>query len=222
MKHRFITINTRFATALLLALAAMLPAAISTDAARPQAKASADKIMNRAAAAFDTAPALDIDFYIMAKDSPLKSKLHMAKCAFAMTTPMVNVWFDGKTQWTMLNESREVSITEPTTAELMESNPFSIVRYYSSKYKARRLEDRNGFERVELTPLESNRTASIKRAVLSFDPKTGLPSAAEVTFTNGSAMRASVEKCTHTKKQDISAFRYDSKKFPANEIIDLR
>ena len=71
MKHRFITINTRFATALLLALAAMLPAAISTDAARPQAKASADKIMNRAAAAFDTAPALDIDFYIMAQDLSL-------------------------------------------------------------------------------------------------------------------------------------------------------
>lgn len=212
----------KLASVLLVVLTAAMAYPTPTHAATmAKAKTSADNLMDNAAAAIDTAPALDIDFTILG-ETPMKSKLLIAKAAFAMTSPLVNVWFDGKTQWTFLKESGEVNITEPTAAELMESNPFSIIRYYATKYKARRLENRNGCERVELTPLETNRSASIRRAILSFTTGTYLPAAADITFTNGSVLRASVEKCTRVKKQPLSAFRYDSKKHPAKEIIDLR
>mgnify|MGYP001408461876 CR=1 FL=1 len=43
------------------------------------------------------------------------------------------VWFDGKTQWALMLQNNEVSITEPTVAEIAEINPMAILSGFKAK-----------------------------------------------------------------------------------------
>lgn len=52
---------------------------------------------------------------------------------FVLEMDELKAWFDGKTQWAYLTESNEVTITEPTEAELAQTNPLAILSAYKSK-----------------------------------------------------------------------------------------
>ena len=46
----------------------------------------------------------------------------------------IKTWFDGKTQWSYVEENEEVNITEPTRDELMEINPYLLFQSYDKGY----------------------------------------------------------------------------------------
>ena len=52
---------------------------------------------------------------------------------FVLEMDELKAWFDGKTQWAYLTESNEVTISEPTEAELAQTNPLAILSAYKSK-----------------------------------------------------------------------------------------
>jgi chaperone LolA len=52
---------------------------------------------------------------------------------FVLEMDRLNVWFDGKTQWSYMKENNEVSLSEPTEAELVETNPMAILSAYKEK-----------------------------------------------------------------------------------------
>jgi outer membrane lipoprotein-sorting protein len=52
---------------------------------------------------------------------------------FVLEMEAMKAWFDGKTQWAYVQQSNEISITEPTVKELSETNPMAILSGYKSK-----------------------------------------------------------------------------------------
>lgn len=52
---------------------------------------------------------------------------------FYLDMDEVLVWFDGTTQWALMKESNEVSITEPSEEELAAINPISILTAYKKE-----------------------------------------------------------------------------------------
>jgi outer membrane lipoprotein-sorting protein len=52
---------------------------------------------------------------------------------FVLEMETLKAWFDGKTQWSYVAQSNEVSITEPTEKELAETNPMAILSGFKSK-----------------------------------------------------------------------------------------
>jgi outer membrane lipoprotein-sorting protein len=52
---------------------------------------------------------------------------------FVLEMDEIKVFFDGKTQWSYLAKSNEVSITEPSEKELAETNPMAILSSFKSK-----------------------------------------------------------------------------------------
>lgn len=42
---------------------------------------------------------------------------------FQARTPMAVIWFDGKTSWTYMKKSEEVSVSNPTASQLAAMNP---------------------------------------------------------------------------------------------------
>lgn len=52
---------------------------------------------------------------------------------FVLEMEGMKAWFDGKTQWAYMEQSNEVSITEPTEAELAQTNPMAILLGYKAK-----------------------------------------------------------------------------------------
>ncbi|MCM1441428.1 MAG: hypothetical protein NC131_19810 [Roseburia sp.] len=197
---------------LILSLTAILAASATAQ--------SADDILRATAAKIAQSPSVEVQFTITAGAEPVEGSAVLAGGYFTLSTPMLRVWFDGLTQWTMLTQTGEVSITEPTPDELMESNPFAILRNYGNRYRARRLSDVSGRKRVELTPLAGTDT-DIERAILLVNGQ-GWPAAAEVHYKGNRTVAAAVDHISAGGAKPQSAFRFDPARYPASEIIDLR
>ena len=198
-------------TTLIFALAGAVAFAAGGDAAT---------LLKQVRARMAASPSVEATFTINGGDGPVQGNASMAADKYFMTTPVLTVWYDGRTQWTFLKSSGEVSITEPTVDELMESNPFAILSSPSDRYTLRMLGDSQGRKRVEMTPKSG--LSGISKIVLFVDPTTHYPAAIVVNFDDGRAVDVVIDNITAAKAKPVGAFRYDSKRFPASEIIDLR
>lgn len=180
---------------------------------------TAQQLIARCAAVVNEAPSVDVAFTLSnVQGGPVKMTMTISKQRFMLDSPQMIVWYDGTTQWTYLKKDKELNITDPTTEELMECNPFAILNYYSSAYTARRLEGEQSV--IEL--VSKDRNASVRKAVVTLDPSTHFPSKVIITTSTGSVMVATVTSITKGRSLPISTFTYDTVKYPANEIIDLR
>lgn len=52
-----------------------------------------------------------------------------------LTTPDMKTWYDGKTQWSMMAESGEVNVTNPTEKEMAAVNPYTFLSHYKKGYR---------------------------------------------------------------------------------------
>ena len=52
---------------------------------------------------------------------------------FILEMEAMKAWFDGKTQWAYVQQSNEVSITEPSEKELADTNPMAILSGFKTK-----------------------------------------------------------------------------------------
>lgn len=183
---------------------------------------SAAALLQRCTAALEKSGAVQMDFTIRGQGGDFAGKITMSGNSFAMVVPGVRIWFDGRTQWTLLEEQNSVSITEPTLDELMESNPFVILSNYASRYKARRTDGAPaGCKRVVLTPTGSS-AAGILTATLTLSDASGLPTELDLMFDNGAQIKATVSASRSIPRPKASAFRFNPKDFQTIETVDLR
>ncbi len=202
---------------LLLILTAIAGCLGYACAASPDAAA----ILAKMKAKINASPSLEAVFTINGGEGPVEGNSVIAGSKYAMQTPQLRVWFDGRTQWTYLLNTGEVSITEPDASEQMASNPFAILSAHSDYYKSKRLSDSQGRYRVLLTPVES--ASGIEKITLFINRATSLPSAIVINFDDGKSIEVVIDKISTGAAKPASAFRFDHAKFPTvQEIIDLR
>lgn len=184
---------------------------------------SAASLLQRCAAKFTAAPSVSATFVIRSSDGEnIEGTIVMARECFRISSAVLNIWYDGRTQWSALASAREVNVSEPTAEELQSSNPFAIITGYAGRYNARLLPAEKGtkLRRVELTPRRSD--SDIRRAVLTIDPATGWPVRAHVVMASGADVDTTVKKCTAGKKLAASTFVYKKSDLPGYELVDLR
>ncbi len=182
---------------------------------------SAAQVLSRCAATLNSAGSLSAKFTITTGDGKYPCAITMSKQRYCLDMPQMKVWFDGTTQWTFAKSSQQLSITEPTADELMESNPFAILNHWDKAYKCRMLQSERGMTVVELVP-KTPVTASVHRAVVSVNPATSLPSKIVVTLSNGRTFTATITSISVGKALPASTFTFDKQKYKAVETIDLR
>lgn len=181
---------------------------------------AAESLLAKVKAKILTSPSIELTFTINGEDGPVQGSATMAADRYFMSTPVLTVWYDGRTQWTFLKSSNEVSITEPTADELMVSNPFAILSSPADHYKLRMLNDSQGSKCVELVP--KSKMSDISKIVLFVKPTTNYPAAIEVSFDDGRSVNVAIDNIVSGSEKPVAVFRYDAKRFPVKEIIDLR
>lgn len=184
------------------------------------AEESAAVILDRCAARINNAPSITAQFTIAEGASPFSGILTMSRSRFKLITPEIEVWFNGKTQWSYLTSDNEVNITEPTAEELAETNPFRIIAEFNSRYKCRKLKAAPGFDNIELTPKDAS--AAITNARITISRSTGWPTAIQATFASGASTSIAISAVKTGNLIDGSAFDYDPKAHPDAETVDLR
>ena len=53
---------------------------------------------------------------------------------FYLNSGGIQSWFDGKTQWSYLESSEEVNVSNPTPEELQTINPYALLSIYKNGY----------------------------------------------------------------------------------------
>ena len=144
------------------------------------------------------------------------------RATFGGTGNGIQSWFDGTTQWSYLESSEEVNVSNPTPEELQTINPYALLSIYKSgyNYKYTGIKSRNGKQGFEviLTPENKQDITSITL----FVSQTYQPLYIKVEQSNKSANEIIVTSYQTNQPLDNATFKFDKKKFPNAEVIDLR
>ncbi len=181
---------------------------------------SADGLLKSAGEKLNSAKSINASYRVSAEGQSIKGALTVAKNRFVIDSPQLKSWFDGKTQWTYSAEIGEVNITEPTDDELAQVNPFAILNTFRTKYKSQILKTDGNSQLIEMVPV--NKKSTITKLLVTIDRRTLYPSKIVIYTDGGSAVTIDVTSVSEGTFLPESQFRFDPKKFPGVEIVDLR
>ncbi len=199
----------------LLLLAIVFLSALTINAAE-----TATGILNSSANKIKTAKSLVASYTITADGHTQDGIMTISGERFTISSPQMVSWYDGKTQWTYSSHTGEVNITEPTTDELQQINPFAIIRSFSKNYKAQMLKSASGSKKIKLTALSPK--SDIKNVTLTINAKTLYPSRIDLTMGNRQNVAIQISAVEEGPTLPNTHFRFDAKKYPGVQVVDLR
>lgn len=193
----------------------MLATSMSVVFAQKDAKAQA--ILDKTAAAYQKAEGIAITF-----GGTQKGTLLLKGSCFYLDCAGVKSWFDGKTQWSYVQQNEEVTISNPTAEEIRSVNPYALITSYKTlfNYRYKGAQTRNGRkgQEIVLTPRQKGDIQSITFTV-SADYE---PIYIGVKLSNGKTQEFNITSYQTHRNLNSSIFRFDAKKYPNAEIIDMR
>lgn len=203
----------RLLTTTLLAILAILAATASeTDAA---------KVLDSMSKAFQKAGTLSASYTMTSDGHKSQGEMILSGDRFRLTSPLMTIWYDGKTQWTYNSDIREVNITEPTPEELAETNPFVIISMFRNNYSARLMKSAPGSYRIDFTP-RNDANSTVRRAIVTVSSSTFMPTDMAITINGDQTVAVHINSLVQGKNYPLSMFVFNKKSYPKAEIVDLR
>lgn len=193
----------------------ILLAAMTATAAVP----TAADVIAKVSAKMKRAPSLNATFTAHQGTAASKGSVTLCGDRFELITPDMSVWFDGKNQWSYLASAGEVNLTEPTAEELLQVNPFAIISNLGKNFRARRVKAPQGYDKIELTPTTKG---DIESATVTVKTSTSYPSEITIRAKDGTVTTIMVTSVKEGAKLPDGRFRFEPKKHPGVEVIDLR
>lgn len=155
-----------------------------------------------------------------AGQQPLSGSISVKGDRFAISTPVSSTVYDGKTQWTISSNDKEISIFEPTSDEVAQVNPFAIIRNYDRDFKLKLLSSDNSTVKIRLTPKQTS--SSIKSVTITFAAASKLPQQMSITLDDGTVLHVTINGLNLKADIPDSRFKVSEKAYPGYDIIDLR
>ena len=133
-------------------------------------------------------------------------------------------WFNGKTQWTYLPASDEVTITTPTEAELQSINPYALLYIYKNgfNYELGNTGAYQGKAVYEVILKAMDKHNELSNIVLYIDKSSYQPVYIEVELRDYTRNVIKINRYQTGLKLTDSMFTFDKKQYPNVEIIDIR
>ncbi|MDR1652110.1 MAG: outer membrane lipoprotein carrier protein LolA [Prevotellaceae bacterium] len=172
--------------------------------------------------------AIKTDFTLVVKEKnakeghTVKGNFTMKSNKFIMNMNEMTVYFNGKTQWAYTPQTEEVTITEPTTEELAETNPMAILYAYreSSDIKFAANNSNSANYVIELSP--KNKKSDLQKITVVIDKKTGNLLSIKQLEKNGNSVTVNLTNYQSKVAIADNAFTFDVKKYKNLMINDLR
>lgn len=139
---------------------------------------------------------------------------------FTMMAGGNGVWYDGTNMWTYSKKASETSLTNPTQAELMESNPMEVIKAYKTSFNARKVSEKGDRCTIKLTPRKKG--SSVKEATLTVNTSTWMPVSIDVIFSNSQRMTFNITSISEGGSLSPSTFVYPASNYKGVEVVDLR
>ncbi|MDR1644530.1 MAG: hypothetical protein LBS05_01705 [Tannerellaceae bacterium] len=154
----------------------------------------------------------------------IQGVIHIKGDKFALLTPEMKTWYDGKTQWTYLEQTGEVNVSAPEGDELQFTNPAILLESYEKDFMAvytGEVAAPNGRTAcgVELKP---RKRTDIVRVDLQIEKASGLPVRLAVQMKNNASHIVQISEIKTRAGLQDAFFTFPQKDYPQAEIIDLR
>ncbi len=195
-----------------------------------QARAqSATDIVDKAAAAYENANGISATFALHTQmegqgAESFEGQIQMKGDKFTLSTPDMQIWYDGQTQWVYVERNEEVNVTIPTGEELQTTNPIVLLRTYKKGFTATLKGEstastgKSAYD-IELSP---KKKGDITRVELQIEKLSSQPSRITVWMKNGVKTTIRISRLQTGVNQADSVFAFSPKAYPDAEIIDLR
>ena len=185
------------------------------------AASSGGALLQRCAAKIKSAPSLSVTYTVSADGNTAEGLLVLQGEMFTISTPGMVSWYDGKSQWTYSDQIGEVNVISPTAEEVQQINPFAIVKSFSSSYSSEQVKSSSaGMTTLRLTA--NNRKSDISSADVTINDKTLYPTRIVLTMSNRQKVTINIKNVKAGGKLPVSNFRFDVKRYPNVQVIDLR
>lgn len=199
-------------------LLAVLAHGISFSA---QSAESADAVLKKAAAAINGAGGLTASFTLDYGQQKMTGTLKSSGKKFALLTSTSSTWYDGKNMWTYNPKNKETTLMIPTSQELAEANPLSIVNTYSNSFTASYAKSHSkGSKTIVLTP--KSKQIGYKSVHVTIPDGSSFPSKLVIIPSTGQKVTVSISQVKTGQNHPAATFIYPKAKYPKAEIIDLR
>jgi len=182
-------------------------------------KALLDEVVQRAFAE----GYVGIDFKVYMNDQTIEGSIIVQGKQFVLDTPGMKTWFDGQTQWTLVEENEEVNVSEPTDEELQALNPYAWISLYQQGYELKFGETSvAGARKVIMTTTQPRE--EVQSIVLLIDEKALRPVRLSMASRGGlDVVVVDIERYEVNKRPlPATAFVFDKSQYPGVEVIDLR
>lgn len=190
----------------------------------------ARKILDNVSAVYTNESGFVLNFTLNTIDGPAKvtytqdGKAYVKGNKFKLDVPDGETWFDGKTQWLMLNGSDEVNVSNPTGEELLSISPIAMLGIYKTGfklvYKGEVRENNKLFHQIEMIPQKKG--SEILKFTLKVDKQTNLLTEVVLKGKDKVDNQLIIKKTDKATGLTDSFFVFDKKKYPNVELIDLR
>lgn len=181
---------------------------------------TAGEFLDRVAARLKSAPSVLAEYVLTTDGASQRGRLTVEGNKFALDADGLASWYDGKTQWTLSAQTGETTVTEPTAEEVAQINPFAIIAAFRRNYNASFEKSAPGVKKVRLTA--KTRNADISSVTVTVSEKSLDPSEIVLTMASNQVILIRIKSLKNGPKLPASAFRYDRKRFPGVEVVDLR
>lgn len=141
---------------------------------------------------------------------------------FYLNSGEIQTWFDGKTQWSYVKNANEVNITNPTLEDLQAVNPYYLLSSYRKGYNYKYIGEKSiggkaAYE-ILLTPEKKDQIENIT----IFITKNYQPISINIKVKNQGTNDFQITNYNTKQNFGDIVFRFEKKKFPDVEVIDLR
>ena len=188
---------------------------------------TARNVMDRAAAKLEKAGGMQATFETTmfkgtAEQGTTRGTIQVQGQKFRVASQGADVWFDGKTQWSLLAGSDEVNVTTPTRAEVQQMNPYHFINLYKQGYGlslSTTTYQGKTMRKVDMTA--TSRGADIQKMTILID-QNDTPVNVRLKDKKGNWMRFRISSLKTGQKFSADTFQYKPSDHPGVEVIDLR
>lgn len=138
---------------------------------------------------------------------------------FTLQSNQSTIWFDGKTEWSLVGGSDEVNVTEPTDKEIAGMNPMNFVNLYRTGYKSD-LKTVGSLHEVHL--IATSKSKAIKEMYIYIDRSSSKPRTIKMRTGQKDWTTINVTSFQQLGKKADSYFRFNRKDYPKVQVVDLR
>jgi outer membrane lipoprotein-sorting protein len=198
------------------------------------AQSDARKILDAMTKKINSYTSVSIDFNIVHEDNQNKAVNTengriVAKgkdfSKFKITMPNSDIYCDGATKWLYMKDVEEINITSADfESDEMNDNPvkFFTVDRKDMKYSYKKTitENQKQLDEIDFYPKDRNAAYSIIR--LHIEKNTNHPLRIKYFGKDGNNYIINVDKITPNLTMDDKTFDFDTTKYPAAEVVDLR